>query len=48
MTARERLEALLDPDSFVELDAFATHRATEFGLDRERPLGDGVVTGWGR
>ncbi len=47
MTARERLEALLDPGSFVELDAFVTHRATEFGLDRERPLGDGVVTGWG-
>lgn len=46
-TARERLEALLDPGSFVELDAFVTHRATEFGLDRERPLGDGVVTGWG-
>ncbi len=47
MTARERVEALLDPGSFVELDAFVTHRATEFGLDRERPLGDGVVTGWG-
>lgn len=46
-TARERLEALLDPGSFVELDAFVTHRATEFGLDRERPLGDGVITGWG-
>ncbi len=46
-TARERLEALLDPGSFVELDAFVTHRATEFGLDREHPLGDGVVTGWG-
>ncbi|MCS7178805.1 MAG: acyl-CoA carboxylase subunit beta [Anaerolineae bacterium] len=48
MTARERLEALLDPGSFVELDAFVTHRATEFGLDRERPPGDGVVTGWGQ
>ncbi len=47
LTARERLEALLDPGSFVELDAFVTHRATEFGLDREHPLGDGVVTGWG-
>jgi len=47
LTARERLEVLLDPGSFVELDAFVTHRATEFGLDRERPLGDGVVTGWG-
>jgi len=47
MTARERLEALLDPGSFFELDGFVTHRATEFGLDRKRPLGDGVVTGWG-
>jgi acetyl-CoA carboxylase carboxyltransferase component len=47
LTARERLEALLDPGSFFELDAFATHRATEFGLDERRPLGDGVVTGWG-
>ncbi len=46
-TARERLEAMLDPGSFVELDAFVTHRATEFGIDREHPLGDGVVTGWG-
>ncbi len=46
-TARERLETLLDPGSFMELDAFVTHRATEFGLDRERPLGDGVITGWG-
>jgi len=48
MTARERLETLLDPDSFFELDAFVTHRATEFGLDQRRPLGDGVVTGWGQ
>ncbi|HEY75127.1 MAG TPA: acyl-CoA carboxylase subunit beta [Thermoflexia bacterium] len=47
MTARERLDALLDPGTFVELDAFATHRATEFGMERKRPLGDGVVTGWG-
>jgi acetyl-CoA carboxylase carboxyltransferase component len=47
MTARERLETLLDPGSFFELDTFAAHRATEFGLDRKRPLGDGVVTGWG-
>jgi len=48
MTARERLEALLDPGSFFELDAFVTHRATEFGMDRNRPPGDGVVTGYGR
>src|ERR671916_2158302 len=47
LTARERLELLLDADSFVELDAFVTHRATAFGLDGERYLGDGVVTGHG-
>ncbi len=46
-TARERLESLLDPGTFCELDEFVTHRATEFGLDRQRILGDGVVTGWG-
>ncbi len=48
LTARERLEVLLDEGSFEELDAFATHRTTDFGLDKERPLGDGVVTGYGR
>ncbi len=47
LTARERLDLLLDPGSFVELDAFVTHRATEFGLDRQKFLGDGVVTGHG-
>ena len=47
LTARERLEILLDEASFVELDAFVTHRTTEFGLDGERYLGDGVITGWG-
>ncbi len=47
LTARERLELLLDPASFVEFDAFVTHRATDFGLDREKYLGDGVVTGHG-
>ncbi len=47
LTARERLDLLLDPDSFVEFDAFVTHRASDFGLDRERYLGDGVVTGHG-
>ncbi|MGH2463074.1 MAG: acyl-CoA carboxylase subunit beta [Candidatus Limnocylindria bacterium] len=47
LTARERLEILLDEGSFAELDAFVTHRTTEFGLDDERYLGDGVVTGWG-
>src|SRR5260370_39231561 len=48
MTARERLELLLDPGSFVELDRFVTHRATDFGLADEKYLGDGVVTGSGR
>ena len=47
LTARERLDLLLDPGSFVELDAFVTHRATEFGLDENHVLGDGVVTGHG-
>jgi len=48
MTARERLDVLLDPGSFVELDRFVTHRATDFGLADQQVLGDGVVTGWGR
>jgi len=47
LTARERLDLLLDPGSFVEMDAFVTHRATEFGMDRQHFLGDGVVTGHG-
>jgi len=47
LTARERLERLLDPDSFVELDMFARHRAHGFGIENTRPLTDGVVTGWG-
>ncbi len=48
LTARERLELLLDEGSFSELDALVTHRATDFGLADERYLGDGVVTGFGR
>jgi propionyl-CoA carboxylase beta subunit len=48
MTARERLEVLLDPGSFVELDRFVTHRSTDFGLAEQQVLGDGVVAGWGR
>ena len=48
MTARERLDVLLDTGSFVELDRFVTHRATDFGLADQKPLGDGVVTGYGR
>ncbi len=47
LTARERLDLLLDPDSFVELDAFVTHRSSDFGLDAQIVLGDGVVTGHG-
>src|SRR5213595_3447246 len=48
MTARERLDVLLDPGTFVELDRFVTHRSSDFGLADEKVLGDGVVTGWGR
>ena len=47
LTARERLELLVDEGTFAELDAFVTHRASDFGLDGERYLGDGVVTGHG-
>ncbi|MFD3163222.1 acyl-CoA carboxylase subunit beta [Herpetosiphon sp. NSE202] len=47
LTARERIECLLDPDSFVELDALAVHRSTAFGLENKRILGDGVITGHG-
>jgi propionyl-CoA carboxylase beta chain len=46
-SARERIEFLLDEGSFVELDALSRHRATAFGLDKNRPLGDGVITGYG-
>ncbi len=48
LTARERLDLLLDPDSFVEFDAFVVHRSSDFGLQDQRILGDGVVTGHGR
>ncbi|WP_116453358.1 acyl-CoA carboxylase subunit beta [Blastococcus litoris] len=47
MTARERIDALLDPGSFTEFDEFARHRSTNFGMDAKRPFGDGVVTGYG-
>ena len=47
LTARERIELLLDPGSFVELDMFTRHRAHGFGLEDNRPWGDGVVTGHG-
>src|ERR687886_1019432 len=48
LTARERLDLLLDPGTFVEVDQFVTHRATAFGLHHEHYYGDGVVTGYGR
>lgn len=48
LTARERLDLLLDPGTFNELDMFVTHRASDFGLDEQKFLGDGVVTGYGQ
>jgi acetyl-CoA carboxylase carboxyltransferase component len=47
LTARERIDLLLDPGTFVELDMLARHRAHGFGIENTRPLTDGVVTGWG-
>src|SRR6476646_10499454 len=47
LTARERIDLLLDPGTFVELDMLARHRAYGFGIENTRPLTDGVVTGWG-
>ncbi len=48
LTARDRIEKLLDPDSFNELDMFRSHRATRFGMDKSHPMTDGVVAGWGK
>jgi len=48
LTARERIELLLDPDSFMELNEFVEHRATHFGLDQIEAPGEGVVTGYGK
>ncbi|MDP7346032.1 MAG: carboxyl transferase domain-containing protein, partial [Anaerolineales bacterium] len=47
LTARERLDLLLDKGSFHELDMFVTHRARDFGMDEKKILADSVVTGWG-
>ena len=47
LTARERIELLLDEGSFEEFDMFVAHRCTDFGMEKDRPYGDGVVTGWG-
>src|SRR5437870_1318359 len=48
LSARERLDLLLDEGSFVELDRFVVHRSTDFGLENQKVFGDGVVTGYGR
>ncbi|MCC2651997.1 MAG: methylmalonyl-CoA carboxyltransferase, partial [Microvirga sp.] len=47
LTARERIELLLDRNSFEEFDMFVEHRSTDFGMDKAKIPGDGVVTGWG-
>ncbi|CAB4340797.1 unannotated protein [freshwater metagenome] len=47
MTARERISKLVDADSFTELDEFARHRSTNFGMEKNRPYGDGVIIGYG-
>ena len=47
-TARERIETLLDPGTFMETDMYVTHRAVGFGMEKNHPLTDGVVTGWGK
>lgn len=47
-TARERIDLLLDPDSFVETDRYVTHRCSDFGMDGKKIYGDGVVTGYGK
>jgi len=47
LTARERIELLLEKGTFVEIDKFVTHKCYDFGLEKQRPLGDGVVTGYG-
>src|SRR4030081_2442474 len=48
LSARERLDLLLDEGSFVELDRFVVHRSTDFGLEEQKIYGDGVITGYGR
>ncbi len=48
LTARERIDVLLDPGSFVEMDRFVTHRSQNFGMGDKKILGDGVITGYGR
>jgi propionyl-CoA carboxylase beta chain len=48
LSARERVDVLLDPGSFVEMDRFVTHRCNNFGMEKQRPYGDGIITGYGR
>ena len=48
LTARERIELLFDPGTFIEIDKFVVHRSTDFGLEKQKYLGDGVVTGYGQ
>ena len=48
LTARERIHILLDKGTFEEIDAFVTHRSTAFGLDKQKILGDGIITGYGK
>ena len=47
LTARERIDVLVDPGSFEEFDMFVTHRCNDFGLEKASYPGDGVITGWG-
>jgi hypothetical protein len=48
MTARERIEYFLDPGSFVELNMLAEHQCSDFGMEKNKPYGDGVITGYGK
>src|SRR5580704_6342272 len=48
LTARERIDRLLDPGTFTEIDLFAVHRTTNFGMEDRKVKGDGVVVGWGK
>ncbi len=48
LSARERVEVLTDPGSFVEMDRMVTHRCNNFGMEKNKPYGDGVITGYGR
>ena len=48
LTARERIDELLDAGTFQEMDRFVVHDSTNFGMDKKKVLGDGVVTGYGR